>query len=549
MMRALSVGVVAVLALGCKGKSQSGDASGAAVATSPTGKKSSKQVGGLGTKVAAGLLSDLRASPDGKTLTWLKEAEKPRLEGVPPLLRVGELWSSTAGGEPRKLGNGVSNFPGGYLFTPDSSWVLLLTGYNAAQQIGELDAVSVVDAKTERQRLGSSVSYMLASPDAKWVAFVDAGVLKVGLLPQGPFRDVAGEVANAEFSRDSRTLFFRRKTSSGGGLFAVAVADPKDNPGRLSELVGDYKLTPDGAWVVFTAKKSPSDNAYTLFSAETKSLKPRQIAKEVFAFSFSPDGKWLARIEGLSPEAGGRLFIGPFDGSSEGRKLGEAVRDLEFAKSGASVAWRDHYTTGERREGEGELFIAALPSGEPKLLAKRCRSYEWAPDSQALAFTLQTLKRESAGPMGTFTANSVDLRLYLVGAAEPLAIKNWVYDYDFTPDSKRLLFRSDCVREGRACDLQSLDVTEPTKPPKKLIEGVYGFKLSADGTRALYTYARTQGDLYDTGVLNLASGEYLTVEQMIRMPPMFLDPSGSKVAYVVGDTGRPGVYLAEKGYP
>src|SRR5207237_4179694 len=87
------------------------------LAACPKKKRSESLIGGLGTVVAGGLATDLRISPDGKIAAYLKEGSKPRLEGVPPTMRVGELHVvPTAGGSPRKLGNGVSNFPGGYLF-------------------------------------------------------------------------------------------------------------------------------------------------------------------------------------------------------------------------------------------------------------------------------------------------------------------------------------------------------------------------------------------------------------------------------------------------
>ena len=530
----------ASMAVGCKGKSSAPHGPSQPGTTVPSERRGGGSIGNLGDKRASGLVSDLRASSDGRFLTWLKDAEKPRLEGVPALLRVGELWSvSSAGGEPKKLGNGVSNFPGGYLYSADSSWVLMLVGFNAAEQMGELQAVQLSDPKAEKQRLGAAVSYMVCSPDSQFVAFVDGGVLKLGKLPGGPFRDVAGDVANAEFSPDSQQLLIKRKTSSGGALLAVKVAEGKESPTRLTELAGEYKYSPDGKWVVFTAKKSNGDRSYTLFTAEAKALKPKEIAPEVFSFSFSPDGKLLARIEGLSPEAGGKLYVGPFDGSKPGRLLGETVRDLQFTKDTSAVAWRDRYVSGEKGEGEGELFVATLPDGKPKSLTKHGRSYEWAPDNQTIAFTVRITR-----PITT-----VDLSLYTMGGPEPISIKNWVYDYDFTPDSKRLLLRSDCVREGRACSLLSLDVSKPTEPLKKLIEGVFGFKMSTDGSHVLFTYARTSGDLYDVGVLNLADNKFLTVEQSIRMPPTFLDSKGGKVAYLVGDANRGGVYVADKGFP
>ncbi len=492
-------------------------------------------IGGVGTRVAGGVTTDLRTSPDGKFATYLKEAGKPRLEGVPPTMRVGELHIvPTAGGEPHKLGNGVSNFPGGYLFTPDSKSVLMLVGYNASSQTGELD-VGPTSGGGDVQKLGSRVSYMLPSPDSKYVAFVDEGILRLGPLPAGPFREVNGEVANAEFTPDSRVLFFKRRAGAGGSLLKVNVADSRDVPKKLGDLVGDYRLTPDGKWIAFSSKSSPSDRAFRLYVAEVAGLKDRKVADGVFDFKFSPDGKWLARLEGLSPEAGGDFFLGTADGSDAGKKLGAAVRDFAFSPDMKSVAFRQSFVA-DRTEGQGDLMLAAVPAGEPKPVGRHCRSYEWSPNSQMIAFTFDVTK-----PL-----RSVNLYLWHVGQGDSIHIKDWAYDYDFTPDSTRLLFRADCVREGRACNLLSLDTAQPKVAPKKLIEGVFGFRLSQDGKRALYTYARTQGELYDTGVLNIATSEYKTLEQSIRMPPYFIADDGTKVAYIVGEQKREGVYVADK---
>ena len=123
-------------------------------------------------------------------------------------------------------------------------------------------------------------------------------------------------------------------------------------------------------------------------------------------------------------------------------------------------------------------------------------------------------------------------------------MKQWVYDYQFTPDGNQLLFRSDCIREGRSCDLLLLDMTKPKEPPKKLVEAIHGFRLSDDGKRVLITYARAMGDFYDVAVFNLAKNDRKTLEQFIRLPPLFVQADGGKVAYLVAEEGKSGVYLA-----
>ncbi len=107
----------------CSPSCQSQGAEDLRAATAKSGTvwvKKAKYVGGLpvlGKQVAQGDGIDLRVTPDGKFATYLLDAQKPRLDGIPPVMRLGALYAvSTAGGEPRKLGAGVTNMPGGYLF-------------------------------------------------------------------------------------------------------------------------------------------------------------------------------------------------------------------------------------------------------------------------------------------------------------------------------------------------------------------------------------------------------------------------------------------------
>jgi dipeptidyl aminopeptidase/acylaminoacyl peptidase len=534
MRTVLLLGLVALTA-GCKGKPKVEEPSGGLTGSRVTMNKviqGEAGVGGVGIKVSEGLGIDLRAMPGGEYITWLTDAEKPRLEGVPPPMRVGVLWAAPSkGGAPRKLGNGITNMPGGYLGSPDGHWELFLAGYNAAEQTGELRAADLTDASSSPVRLGGRVSYMLASPDSKLVAFVDEGALKVGPLPGGPFKEVAGEVATAQFSPDSSTLYFRRRVASAGGLYQVPLKDAGKPPRKLADQVGDFRLTPDGKTIAYASRPTAGSPTYELYVTDAATLKPKQVARNVINFRFSFDGKLLAHNEGLSPEDPGDLYVGPASGG-EPKQLGAKVKDFQFSPDSKSIAYREGYN-----DNDGELTVAVLDGGAPKKLAKRCRSYAWSDDNQTIAFTVRVLK----------PITSVDLMVWRVGDEVASKIKNWVYDYDFTPQSDRLLFRTDCIRDGRSCDLLSLDLKDLKVPPKKLIEAMSGFKISDDGSRVLVTYARAQtGDFYDVAVFNLKSGERKTLDQFIKLPALFLAKDGTRVAYLIAEQGKSGLYVADK---
>ncbi|MBS1148542.1 MAG: aglU [Myxococcaceae bacterium] len=528
---------VAVLAVGCKNKSAdepAGGVSGSRVSLNKV-MKGEAGVGSLGVKRVGGIGIDLRATADGQHLTWLLDAEKPRLDGLPPPMRVGVLWAVPArGGDSRKLGNGVTNMPGGYLFSADGRWVLFLAGYNPAEQSGELRVADLSDPASAPERLGGRVTYMLASPDSKQIAFVDEGMLRTGPLPKGPFREVAGEVATAEFSPDSSTLYFRRRVANAGGLYQVPLHEVGKAPRKIADQVGDFRLTPDGKTVAYAARPSAGSSSYELFVADTGTLKPRQLARNVIAFRFSPDGKLIAHNEGLSPEDPGDLFVGPYGGGgAEPKALGAKVKDFQFSPDSKSIAFREGYS-----DNEGDLAVAVIGSAQPaKKISRRVRSYSWSDDNLKIAFTIRVVK----------PITSVDLVVWRVGDEEATKIKQWVYDYDFTPQSDRLLFRTDCSREGRSCDLLALDLKDLKLPPKKLVEAMSAFKISESGERVLITYSRAQtGDFYDVAVFNLKSNERKTLEQFIRLPAMFLDKDGTKVAYVVAEQNKSGVYVADQ---
>ncbi len=532
----LGIAVAMLVVAGCKGKGNEEprvEISGSRVSLNKV-MKGEAGVGSLGVKLVGGIGIDLRSTSDGQHLTWLQDAEKPRLDGLPPPMRVGVLWTvASKGGDARKLGNGVTNMPGGYLFSPDGRWALVLAGYNPAEQSGELRVADLSNPSAAPERVGGRVTYMLASPDSKQLAFVDEGVLHAGPLPNGPFHEVAGEVATAEFSPDSSTVYFRRRVAHAGGLYQVKLADIGKPPRKLSDQVGEFKLTPDGKTIAYAARPSAGSPSYELYLADTTTLKAKQLARNVIAFRFSPDGKLIAHNEGLSPEDPGELFVAAFGSTTEPKALGAKVKDFQFSPDSKSIAFRENYN-----DNEGDLAVAVLGSADPaKKVSRRVRSYSWSDDNLKIAFTIRVVK----------PITSVDLVVWRVGDEEATKIKQWVYDYDFTPQSDRLLFRTDCSREGRSCDLLSLDLADLKVPPKKLVEAMSGFRISESGQRVLVTYSRAQtGDFYDVAVLNLKNGERKTLEQFIRLPAMFLDKDGGKVGYVVAEQNKSGVYVADQ---
>jgi hypothetical protein len=490
----------------------------------------------LGERIATGRASDLRTTPDGKFAVYLEGGEKPRLNGIPPQMLLGNLYAvPTSGGEPREIGNGVTNVPGGFTFSLDSRWVLLLAGYNPVTHGGTLLAVDLTDPKARPAELGARVSYVLASPDSKRVAFVADGVLQVGALPAGPFRQLSGEVQTAAFTPDGRSLVYKRRLSAAGGLFVCDVE--AGAPVKLTEQSGDFAISPDSKHVAFTRRSEQVRSTYELLIASAPGWSARELASGAGSFAFSPDGKWLGRIQDQKPEdmgsaQVGALHVGPADGRP-GRKLGNRVAEFEFAPTSTAIAMLDSY---EGSAGAGVLAMADLPDGKPHRIAARVPNFDWSPDGKWVAFVARIFQ-----PLYT-----VDLFIYRVGEEAALKLHPGVFGYDFDRKGRFLYFRTNCLNEGRACDLLKLNLDDPKVPPETLAQGIFTWRSSGDGDRLLVTYARRDSKLYDAAVLNMNTRERKTIAQYIQLPALWAENGGERVVYVVSPPASAGVYTASR---
>lgn len=544
-MRATLLPVLLLAVVGCKPeKTSSGDPK--SVIARVEKEKKAPRLPVLGERRLEGEAQDLRASPDGEVLTVLLEAIKPPIQGVPPPMRVGALWAlPTKGGAPVKLGNGVTNMPGGWLFTADSKWLLYSAVWDPTQQVGELYVQDAKKLDSERQRLSVRATYYVPSDDGAQLAYVEGGVLHAGKLPTGPFKQLAGEVSTAEFSADGRYLYFKRKFSAGGGLYQVDLRDERPQPKRLIDNVAEYTVLRSGKFVVASARANPGDLAFQLHLFEVESLKDRKVSDDAHRYRVSRDGRYLAWRDNPPGTDKGELSLMAIpDGKP--RVLGKAVSDFDFSVDGARFVYRDNYrelALGGRdaqREGTslvervGDLYVLETPSGAPKLLAKQSPNYLFAPTGSTLAFTARIDRPEVTRR----------LSIYPVGAEEPIALKDWLYEYQFPGKGDRLYFRSDCLREGRACDLNWV----PANPPAgvkatKEVDGTFGFRFNPEGTRAVIGLAHLTDQTFDLAYRNFETGEQKMIDQYVEWPALML--ADGSVAYLVNEKSRPGVYVAK----
>ncbi|MFO0600064.1 MAG: hypothetical protein U0228_32445 [Myxococcaceae bacterium] len=545
MIKTWPMSVVVVLALaGCEPKKSANGDPKSVIARVEKEKKAAR-LPVLGVRKLEGEAQDLRASPDGSVLTVLLDGVKPTLQGVPPPMRLGSLWGvDVKSGKSAKLGNGVTNMPGGWLHTADSRWIVYTAAFDPSQQVGELYVQDARDLAAERQRLSVRASYFVPSDDGAQLAYVEAGVLHAGKLPNGPFPQLSGEVSTAEFSADGRYLYFKRKYSSGGGLYQLDLNEARPEPKRLIDQVTEYTVLRSGKYVVVSARSTPADRTFQLHLFDVATRTDKKLSDDAHRYRISRDGKYLAwRTNDPGPEKGTLQLMALPDGKP--RTLGANVNDFDFSPDGARFVYRDNFTElglGGRdaaREGTklvervGDLMVVEMPDGAPKQLARQSPNWLFAPNSSTLAFTARIDKPEVTRR----------LFIYPVGASEPITLKDWLYEYQFPGTGELLYFRSDCLREGRACDLNSIAASPGAgATPKKEVEGTFGFRFSADGKRAVIAFAHLTDQTFDLAHRNFETGQQKMIDQYVEWPAIVL--ADGSVAYLVNEKSRPGVYVA-----
>jgi hypothetical protein len=327
----------------------------------------------------------------------------------------------------------------------------------------------------------------------------------------------------------------------------VALGEAQAQPRRLLDQVADYTVLRDGRAVVASARTSPADRTFGLWVVDARSLQARKVAADAQRFRTSRDGRFLAwrtaPVKGDQADVG-ELWLAPVAGGAP-RRLGELVRDFEFAPDSRRLVFRDHFQelplggreakAGEARlEKVGDLMEAALPDGAPVLLQKLCPNFLFSPDGSALAYT------------GRIERPEVTRRLFLKFGNQPARVlQDWLYEYQFRPPGAELFYRADCLRDGRACSLLALPVDAPEATrPRKEGDQVFGARFSTDGARVLLGFAHLTDLTFDLAVKELAGGVQTPVDQYVEWPALILGPEGRRVAYLVRERSRPGLYVA-----
>jgi hypothetical protein len=262
-------------------------------------------------------------------------------------------------------------------------------------------------------------------------------------------------------------------------------------------------------------------------------LVAHDLGRGATGFAFGPDGGTVAFVADVVPGKQGNLHL-----AAAGRKasvLAREVGEFRWAAKAPRLAWLERYDPRVRAGTAG----AGGPDLAPRTFGQNVSELELSPDGTHLAFLQHTAR-------GGY---SVDLALARVdGAAgeKPIAIAQGAFGFSFSPDGRWLYYRTRCVRNAEACDLERVPAAGPAPGVRAelVAAGVKSFEFDPrDPGRLLLGWQRMDMVALDVGVWK--DGALTRVDTAV-LPgsARFLAPDSRRMAYVVAHPRRAGVYVA-----
>jgi len=490
---------------------------------------------GIGRRVAAGLAGALRPSPDGATLAFLDRCARPPVPDLPPSVSSCDLEVlPVAGGAPRRIAEGVTTLPGGIAWSGTGSLLAALADHDYGTGGGTL---VVATAGGETRRLAPGVTFFGFVPGCDTLVFVARGRLMVLEAGAAEPRAVPGGEGVATFElgpaapgapgRPPGILLAARRNGAAGGDLLV-LSDWKGAAVRVAAGAGDYGFAPDGR-LAFTAR---GRDGYDLMLLSAARERPTPLGRGVQSFAFARDTPAVAFRSGAGPGTPGDLYAARAGGRAE--RLGIRVGEYRWSAAGPRLAWLQDF---DPRIRAGTLAVGG-PGQRTRELGRNVTAWALSPDGGRIAF----LEHATAG------GYSVDLKLAdLAGEGKPEVVARGVFGFDFSPEGDRLYYRAGCTRNAEACDLHVLPASglPPGKSPERIAGGVKSFEFDRTTPgRLLVTWARRDMLALDLAVWD---GRKLLPVDTAALPgsAQLLPPDGRRVAYVVIDPKRAGVYVAE----
>ena len=484
---------------------------------------------GLGVRRQAGALRGLVATSDGAWLAFLGGCSEARARSLPAGTASCDLEVvPAAGGEAVRVGRAVTTLPGGVAVSPAGPELAALASYDYAAAAGTLVRWRAGEGAKE---LAAGVTFHGYGPDGS-LGYIAAGELYLA-PPGGEPRTVSGVSAAASFEMappgGELLALVRRRASAGGELLAVHPGAGGAGPGAMAVAgpVGDYAFGRDR---IFAYTRLAGDGARLELAPARPAARPEAVAAGVRAFAFGPEGGAIAYLADAAPGKQGDLHL---RGGGRELLLGKGVGEFRWAGRAPRLAWLEGY---DPRVRSGVLGVGGLDLS-PRTLGKNVSDLELSPDGRYVAFLQHT----------TRGGYSVDLLLAALDAAgaEPRRVAQSSYGFAFSPDGRWLYYRTRCTRSGEACDLERIDPGAAGSRPERIAEGVKSFEFGpGEPGRLLVGWKRLDRDALDVGVWE--AGALATVDtQVLPGSARFVGPGAGRLAYLVVDERRPGLYLAE----
>lgn len=496
---------------------------------------------GLGKPVHAGPVRALLPSPDGSRLAFLDGCQEVKAKFLPPRTARCELRAVPAGGgAAAKVASGVTTLPHGVAWSPDGKALVAMADYDHAAAAATL----VLWRDGAARALADGVTFHGFGLHGE-LGLVSGGKLSVMLPGDAAPRAVAGADRIASFDLSPMEfrscqpltglmlvrLVARRTHAAGGELLSAGC--PLDRVEQLDRgQVGDYAFASASPNLAYTVQRE--DSAHLVYVDTVKAVGQQVVGKGAQAFAFGPDGETLAFVADAAPGRQGNLHLG--GGRRPDVILAREVGEFRWARAAPRLAWLERY---DPRVRAGTLG-AGGPGLAPRTLAGNVSDFELSPDGKHLAFLQHTTR-------GGYSVDLGLARLDAPAGEKPASVAQGVFGFSFSPDGRWLYYRTRCVRNAEACDLERIPAEglAAGAKPEAVAPGVKSFEFDPRNPgRLLVGWQRMDLAALDLGVWE--EGRLTRVDRAV-LPgsASFLAPDSRRLAYVVADPKRQGVYVAD----